>query len=228
MEQVLLEHVPFHIDMGAFKDWLPLVEGKREGDQLRRVIAESRNIARPKAFYKMSFIEDRGNDFVVIDGIRFNSRVMTVNLDNSHRVFPYLITCGMELEEWGKSDDDMLFRVWAETIKEWALVAALDALQRDLQRRYEPGATATMNPGSIEDWPIEEQRSLFDLLGHGTDSVGVRLMESCLMIPTKTVSGIQFPTEVGFESCQLCPRERCPGRRAEYDSGLYDRRYREK
>ena len=228
MEQVLLEHVPFHIDMGAFKDWLPLVEGKREGDQLRRVIAESRDIARPKAFYKMSFIEDRGNDFVVIDGIRFNSRVMTVNLDNSHRVFPYLITCGMELEKWGKSDDDMLFRVWAETIKEWALVAALDVLQRDLQKRYEPGETATMNPGSIEDWPIEEQRSLFDLLGHGTDSVGVRLMESCLMIPTKTVSGIQFPTEVGFESCQLCPRERCPGRRAEYDSGLYDRRYREK
>jgi hypothetical protein len=56
--------------------------------------------------------------------------------------------------------------------------------------------------------------------------VGVRLTDSCLMMPTKSVSGIRFPTETSFESCQLCPRDDCPGRRAPYDSGLYDRRYR--
>jgi hypothetical protein len=214
--------------MGAFKDWLPLVEGKREGDDLARIIEESRAIAKPKAFYKMSFIDDRGSDFVVIDGITFHSRVMSVNLENAHRVFPYLATCGLELEEWGSSNDDMLFRVWAETIKEWALVTALGALQKDLNDRYNPGQTASMNPGSLEDWPIEEQGPLFELLGEAKELAGVRLMESYLMIPTKTVSGLHFPTEVSFQSCQLCPRERCQGRRADYDSGLYEKRYQEK
>jgi hypothetical protein len=40
------------------------------------------------------------------------------------------------------------------------------------------------------------------------------------------VSGIRFPTTESFESCQLCPRAGCPGRRAAYDASLYDRRYR--
>jgi len=43
--------------------------------------------------------------------------------------------------------------------------------------------------------------------------------------PLKSVSGIQFVSEEGFVNCSLCPRENCPGRRADYDAGLYDVRY---
>jgi predicted transcriptional regulator len=53
----------------------------------------------------------------------------------------------------------------------------------------------------------------------------VRLTESFLMLPTKTVSGIFFPTEATFESCQLCPREECPNRRAPYEQALYESHY---
>jgi hypothetical protein len=48
-----------------------------------------------------------------------------------------------------------------------------------------------------------------------------------LMIPVKSVSGIFFPTEIKFESCQLCPVARCTGRRAHYDPDL-EKKYREK
>jgi len=37
------------------------------------------------------------------------------------------------------------------------------------------------------------------------------------MIPAKSISGIYFPTEVPFFSCQLCDRKDCPGRKAVYD-----------
>jgi len=47
-------------------------------------------------------------------------------------------------------------------------------------------------------------------------------------VPVKSVSGIMFPTEMSFESCGLCPREVCPGRRAAYDPGLWEKRYAEK
>ena len=82
-----------------------------------------------------------------------------------------------------------------------------------------------MSPGSLADWPLEQQRALFAVLGDTEGLIGVRLAESCLMIPTKSVSGMRFPTETSFESCQLCPRAVCPGRRAPYDKGLYDRKY---
>jgi hypothetical protein len=37
------------------------------------------------------------------------------------------------------------------------------------------------------------------------------------MIPTKSVSGIYFPTEITFYSCQLCPPKASDGRKAPYD-----------
>jgi hypothetical protein len=45
------------------------------------------------------------------------------------------------------------------------------------------------------------------------------------MVPTKSVSGIIFPTEADFQSCQLCERENCPNRRAPYDEMLYEQKY---
>ena len=59
-------------------------------------------------------------------------------------------------------------------------------------------------------------------------AIGVKLTESYLMEPNKSVSGIRFPTEERFESCMLCPRQDCPGRRSAYDPELYDQKYRAK
>jgi hypothetical protein len=72
---------------------------------------------------------------------------------------------------------------------------------------------------------LSEQRAVFAALGDVQAAIGVQLSDSMLMIPAKSVSGIRFPTTESFESCQLCPRVDCPGRRAPYDSGLYDRKY---
>ena len=77
-----------------------------------------------------------------------------------------------------------------------------------------------MSPGSLQDWPIESQRQLFQLLPEVEASVGVRLNKSFLMIPTKSVSGIYFQTEVSFFNCQLCQRGKCPGRKARYNEDL--------
>jgi hypothetical protein len=42
------------------------------------------------------------------------------------------------------------------------------------------------------------------------------LTDSLLMVPRKSISGILFPSEEGFVACQLCERERCPGRKAPF------------
>ncbi|MGE5222062.1 MAG: vitamin B12 dependent-methionine synthase activation domain-containing protein, partial [Omnitrophica WOR_2 bacterium] len=84
---------------------------------------------------------------------------------------------------------------------------------------------AAMNPGSLEDWPLSEQNSLFALLGDVTETTGVRLTDSMLMQPTKSVSGIYFTSAEGFASCQLCPRQACPNRRATYDPDLFQQKY---
>jgi hypothetical protein len=226
MDDVILNDIPFQVDLEKLNKRLRIREGSRYGERLEDMAAEVESIAQPKAFYKVAYIEDRGEEYVVIDDVRFKSRILSVNLEGTHRVFPYVATCGRELEEWARDIDDVLLQFWADALKETALRAASRALYEDMSARYQLERMASMNPGSLTDWPIQEQRALFELLGDPETAIGVRLTESCLMLPNKSVSGLRFPTEVHFENCQLCPREGCPGRRAPYDKGLYDRRYR--
>jgi len=63
-------------------------------------------------------------------------------------------------------------------------------------------------------------RDRFSIFGDTQEIIGVRLNDSLLMIPRKSVSGIYFPTEIKFYNCQLCPRQKCIGRQAPYDPKL--------
>ena len=226
MNKVVLDNMSFQLDLDLLMKRLRIKRESTYADDLKQIVSEAQAIARPKALYKVVFIESKGDDYVVIDGLTLTSRVLRVNLEQAHRVFPFVATCGTELEDWSNSMDDMLQRYWGDTIKEMALRSAIRDLNAHLVERYRPGRTSTMSPGSLADWPLQAQRALFAILGDPKDAIGVQLSDSLLMIPTKSVSGIRFPTEESFESCQLCPRESCPGRRAPYDKGLYDRRYR--
>ena len=176
--------------------------------------------ARPKAMYKVCYIDERTEDGVELEGIHFTSAVLSRNLSSVERVFPYIVTCGVELDTVAISQNDLLAGYVLDGLKEFALRQATEHLRNHLAQTYGLDMTrmSTMNPGSGNRnvWPIGQQRQLFQLLGEVEASVGVRLTDSFLMTPNKTVSGILFPTDVPFVSCQLCTRENCPRRRAEY------------
>jgi hypothetical protein len=226
MDLFVLDDVPLSIDLDGLAQRLRLSEGSDDIQELSELVLAAQAVARPKAMYKVAFITDRDDRSVVIDGIRFESRILSVNLAKAHRVFVHVATCGTELEAWAKSLDDLLHQYWAEQIQVAALRCASRALMADLTERFQPGKTSAMAPGSLGEWPLAQQRPLFACLGEVTETIGVRLTESLLMVPAKSVSGIRFPTEESFVSCQLCPRQDCPGRRAPYDAQLYDRKYR--
>ena len=225
MNAIVIDQIPFEIDLADLKSKLRIRSGSTLERDLENLAREAEALARPRALYGVAFVDSRQADGVTIDGIRLTSRVLQVNLDAVNRVFPYVATCGTELETWAASIDDMLLSYWADMIKEVALRKAATKLLAHLRQTYRLGKTSAMSPGSLPDWPIQQQRPLFQLLGNVEEAVGVRLTDSLLMIPNKTVSGIRFPVEGTFESCQLCPRESCPNRRAVYDPELYEEKY---
>lgn len=225
MDIHIIDKIPFEIDKSVLFNKLRIKDGSSHAGNLETMIQEAQEAASPKAGYTAAYIDDRGEDYLIISGIRFTSRVLRINLENVYRVFAYLITCGSELERWSSQFNDLLDQFFADTIKEMALRNAMKTLKSYIDAHYQPGKSSTMSPGSLEDWPIQEQLPLFRLLGPIPDRAGVYLTESLMMVPTKTVSGIRFSSEESFESCQLCPRERCPGRRALYESSLLHTKY---
>jgi hypothetical protein len=222
----ILDSIPFSVDLPKLFQTVHARPGSANARELEHLAAEAEAVARPRSMYKIGFLDSSGDDYVVVDGLQFTSRVLRVNLEDTHRVFAFVATSGVELEAWANAgDDDLLRRFWGEAINQMAVGAAAQALLKHLAESYGVGTLSTMNPGSLADWPLAQQRVLFALLGDTEAAIGVSLTPSLLMVPTKTVSGIAFPTEESFASCQLCPRESCPNRRAPYDAGLKERKY---
>jgi len=136
------------------------------------------------------------------------------------------VTCGKELDAWSKTYTDPLLAYFADYIKVAALGEAMKFFSDYIKETYRLSRISRMAPGSLKDWPIEQQKPLFEIMGDVKGTAGVILTDSFLMQPSKSVSGILFPTETSFESCMLCPREKCIGRRAPYNSKLYEEKYK--
>jgi hypothetical protein len=220
LEPIILDQIPLQLDLDALAKSLRIKSSSQYFQEFKQLFEAAQAIGKPRVFYRMAYVEAKGDDHVSIDGVRFTSRILRMNLDKANHVFVYVATCGQELETWSAGFDNLLQHFWADALSEAALRVAMAAMSAHLDQHYQPGQTSQMNPGSLPEWPISQQVPLFGLLGDVHSAIGVRLTESLLMMPRKSVSGISFPTETNFASCQLCPRENCPGRRADQDPAL--------
>jgi hypothetical protein len=219
----IMDHIQVKLSVEQVLERLHLdKDGKYAGD-VQGLIETVQPLIRPKAIYDVCYIDRKDRDRVDIGGATFTSRVLRVNLDKVERVFPYIATCGTEVESVDIPSDDIMRKFVLDAIKQMALGTAVRHLRERIDREYRPGQMSAMSPGSLEDWPISEQKQLFSVFGDVESLIGVSLTGTFLMLPLKSVSGIYFPTEIRFESCQLCPRERCPGRRAPYDEKLKEK-----
>ncbi len=222
----VLNSIPIDIDLEAV---LRRMQVRNRSESIVKNVEEmlevARPIAKPKAVYDVVYVDNKNGDSLEVGGVKFTSRVLRVNLDKVERVFPYVVTCGKELDGIDIQSGDFIKGYYLDQIKETVLVLARKYLEEHLKRSYALGQMSRMAPGAGagDDWPITQQEELFSLFGGRVkveELIGVRLTDKCLMIPIKSVSGIYFPTEIRFESCQICPREGCIGRRAPYDPEL--------
>ncbi len=214
-----LEYIPVDMDLEEIKTRL---HAEKSGDwsHIKTLIDQAQSLISAKAVYKVCYIESKHEDVIIIDGKSLKSRVLRKNLNDVERIFPYVVTIGNRLEEKMRACTDLLKKYYLDTIGNVALIATQKYLKDQLRSRYALDGISYMSPGSLKDWAIEEQRSLFSILGDVESSIGVRLNETLVMIPNKSLSGIYFPTEIPFYSCQLCQREDCSARKAPFDKNL--------
>jgi hypothetical protein len=183
----------------------------------QRLIDSAKAAIAPVVAFRISYLDEKQDGSVVVDGVSFSSRVLRRNLDGVGRVFPFVLTLGKAIEDTIGSTEDMLEKYLLDEIGNIALREARGRFEKHLRSTFALEKLSCMAPGSLEDWPIEQQQALFRLLSGVESAIGVSLSSSCLMLSRKSISGIYFPSEVSFFSCQLCPRERCDARKARYD-----------
>ncbi len=217
-----LTEIPVRLDFDKLLVKLHLDPESDEATEFSELFEKAVLVASPKAVYKECFIEGKGDKTISIDGQTLTSMVLRENVGDTQRVFPYVATCGTELDEIEMASDDFLQQFWLDAIKAEVLDISRDYLKDYIHSQYPHLKTTSMSPGSgdVQVWPIEEQEPLFAILGNVEIAIGVTLTESLLMQPNKSLSGIRYPSEIDFRTCQLCHKENCPTRQLPLDEEL--------
>lgn len=193
-------------------------DAQSDADELFSVASKS---LKPKVLLREMFIESHetvaGLPSVTIGQEQFVGKALAV-LGDVHRVIGYVATCGAEMETYDLSSFDFLAPYWLDSLKTQALGCARRYLLDHCEKQFGITKPLSLNPGSgnVDIWPIEQMQGLFRLLG-GAEQIGVRLTESSLMTPNKSISGILFASATSdYESCAYCEREHCPNRRVPF------------
>jgi len=216
--------IPLDLNASLLSEQFGLQPSIDRAKELEDLIEEVGRIGRPKALYKVSFIEAKGEDTVTFDGVTFTSRALRKNLDKIERVFPFIVTGGAEIDAIEIDQGDSEKGKWLGCIKGAIVMASIQFLTEHITKRYGVSKLSFMGPGQGDPpiWPYEQLRELYSICGAVEELIGVRLTESLLMTPSASAAAIFFPTEVDFQGCQLCQNETCSSRIAPFDKRLWE------
>ena len=155
----VLKEISFDPKLSSLLNRLRIEKGSRDAEDFEAMTLRVAAVIRPKAGFRIAYVQGRGKDTVDIEGVEFRSRVLCVKLEGVGRVFPYVATCGVEADGLDVPPDDILKQFWLDTLKEEALRCALDRLKIHLKEKYSLKKTASMSPGSGDErlWPIEQK-----------------------------------------------------------------------
>lgn len=187
-------------------------------DLISEALNETAGICTVKAEYtifsQVSFYPD--NRSALINNINFNiNNIVYQQIKRSTKLAVFLCTAGHEIGMRSKSamkEWDLLKGYLFDVIGTEIVEAATDLLQNELEREMELSGNKITNrysPGYC-GWDVAEQHKLFSLVPHS--QCGIKLNQSALMDPIKSVSGfIGIGENVKFNpyTCSLCEMDDC-------------------
>ena len=219
----VLDNIPVKLDVAEVMARLHMRGDTRRIEAMVQELVEMvTQVARPKVMYKVSQVTNADGKKLEVDGVEFTHHIPALNFSRGERVFPYVATCGAEVETIKLPPGNAMKAYCLDAIKNMVLLrSAGDYLQNHLKQTYHLEEISRIAPGEAMG-TTAQQPKLFSILGDVEGSIGVRLNAHNIMVPEKSGSGIYFETAVRIESCQLCPNN-CRGRRAPHDPELFNK-----
>ncbi len=175
---------------------------------------------RPRAAYSIYPVVVRGRRSLTLDEEVTFSGAIGEFLSGATRAAVFIATAGPEivgLAEQAMQARDTLAGLVYDAIGSWLAEAAVERVVEDLRRRTSPGETLTLrySPGYC-GISLADQRLIFRLADAAP--IGVELLETLIMKPVKSVSGLigagpEAAVTAYGNPCDRCPRLDCHMRR---------------
>jgi hypothetical protein len=214
------------IDLRNVLRFLGYIDGRKPTQRILSMIWDyARHINRfvDRSYsYVIKEIDKVEESLVVIDGgIEFESTVVASLLEQCSKVGLFVVTIGGRLEDMARrlADEGLVLHAHIlDAIGSDAVEQCADLVQHMIRRKASEQGLFTsrrFSPGYC-DWEIGQQREFFHAMTG--KACGVRLTESGLMVPQKSISGIigigDSPYNVTqYNPCLTCSKKDCRGRR---------------
>lgn len=188
MDKILLDHIPIRFDIPAIADAAHI----RETSEMYENLAEGAPLAQAavnaRAVLKPFPLEAAADDTVTIAGTTFVSKTVCDALAGHDTVWLGVVSAGEEVSALEAIDDEIAaYYLETNTLKQ-----ACDSVRAYLNEHCGYTNADFFEPGSLPDFAIENNQTVFDMLGTVTEDIGVVLRDSGFMKPTITLSGIFY------------------------------------
>ena len=166
-------------------------------------------------------ISVEGTHVNIEDSITFESEVIAKLLKRCQKVAIFVLTIGNHLEDMVTylSENGLVLQATVlDAIGSGATENMADYVEKKIKRIANTEGlviSRRFSPGYC-DWEVAQQKLVFKALN--SEPTGIRLTESCLMIPKKSVSGV-IGLGLGenniesYNPCNTCKKKDCAGRR---------------
>lgn len=196
MNTIFIEEKNFQIDVADVLEKMGMPRDHRYGQNLREALEKAAQVVKPKAFYMEAKISGREGDTVTLGGQTFQSASLVQYLAGTDTVYPFLCTCGRELNDLTFSSPDVLEMYSLDLLMEVYRNRIFETMKKQLESNLGcEKPLASIVPGSF-DWKMAQQRQLFAIFGDAAAKIGVTLSEYNIMDPAKSVSGLCFSSAV--------------------------------
>lgn len=220
-DRILINDMKAPLDLKRTAEYMHISEDSDFYDELAEAVEKANEVARPRAVLKWVDVDEIGDGYAVLDGVRFDSRVMADKLKGSRKVFFFAITAGDEVQNDGDIEDSM--GVLKDMLTSQVLGAAYAEMMKYVRDTFGNQKIAFMTPGSLPDWNMQNNFALIGAIGGVKEDLGITMNPTGAMIPFQSGSGIIFADDTGYTNCSLCRNLDCIGRRVPFDESEYIR-----
>ncbi|NJO36272.1 MAG: hypothetical protein HC871_00085 [Rhizobiales bacterium] len=163
---------------------------------------ETEALIRAQVYYRLCGVRHcQGKTLLLENGLAFENEAFQRFLEDAQQIAVFILTMGHALDQAVidyTANDQLLMALFLETAGWLGIEAATKRLSAHLRAqarksgcrlspRLGPGYSYKLDGRSVI-WPLEQQQTLFELFAD--DPVDIRILESCVMLPKISRSGL--------------------------------------
>jgi hypothetical protein len=153
----IIEDIPFKVDYPIIAKRLYFhFSEELVAETLPELLNAVVPLAKPKAAYIICQVVKQNGDSFVICEIKFTNTLLRSQFNNIEKVFPFIVTCGREVDLLRINDTSAVKEYGLYVLKETIMSTALSYLHDHLKEKYSLEFLYYLSPGEFQAWPLSD------------------------------------------------------------------------